>query len=81
MERTEAAVVLGAGLAQSDVALDYLDDVGLPLDGFGEVGHGEGLLLRIRPARCGGRGRRGKPGWRLKAALGQCSPDLGGVRR
>ena len=40
VERAEAAVVLGAGLAQSDVALDYLDDVGLLLDGFGEVGHG-----------------------------------------
>jgi len=37
---TEAGVVLRAGLAEADVALDDLDDIGLLLDGLGEVGHG-----------------------------------------
>ena len=40
VEGAEAGVVLRAGLAQADVALDHLDDVGLLLDGLGEVGHG-----------------------------------------
>ena len=40
MEGTEAGVVLRAGFAQADVALDDLDDIGLLLDGLGEVGHG-----------------------------------------
>ena len=40
MERAEALVVLRPGLAQADVSLDHLDDVGLLLDGLGEVDHG-----------------------------------------
>ncbi len=40
VEGAEAGVVLRAGFAQADVALDDLDDVGLLLDGLGEVGHG-----------------------------------------
>src|ERR1700729_3100746 len=35
VERAEAAVVLGAGFAQADVAADDFDDVGLLLDGLG----------------------------------------------
>jgi hypothetical protein len=31
---------LRAGFAQADVAFDDLDDIGLLLDGLGEVGHG-----------------------------------------
>ncbi len=40
VEGAEAGVVLRPRLAQADVALDHLDDVGLLLDGLGEVEHG-----------------------------------------
>ncbi len=40
VEGAEAGVVLRPRLAQADVALDHLDDVGLLLDGLGEVAHG-----------------------------------------
>ena len=40
VKRAEAGVVLRAGFAQADVAADDFDDVGLLLDGLGEVGHG-----------------------------------------
>ena len=40
----KAGVVLRAGFAQADVALDDLDDIGLLLDGLGEVGHGGGCI-------------------------------------
>jgi hypothetical protein len=39
VEGAEAGVVLRAGFAQADVAADDFDDVGLLLDGLGEVGH------------------------------------------
>ena len=52
MEGAEAGVVLRAGFAQADVALDHLDDVGLLLDGLGEVGHG---VCIEDTARVGGR--------------------------
>jgi hypothetical protein len=35
---------LRAGLAQADVALDDLDDIGLLLDGLCEVGHDGGCI-------------------------------------
>ena len=40
MERAKAGVVLSSRLAQTDVALDHLDDVDLLLNGLCEVGHG-----------------------------------------
>jgi hypothetical protein len=43
VKRAEAGVVLRARFAQTDVALDDLDDVSLLLNGLGEVGHGEVL--------------------------------------
>ena len=51
VERAEALVVLRSGLAQADVALDHLDDVGLLLDGLGEVGHGVCIEDRLPPRR------------------------------
>ena len=52
VEGAEAGVVLRAGFAQADVSLDHLDDVGLLLDGLGEVGHVD--VLRIAGRRGGG---------------------------
>ena len=43
-----------AGFAQADVALDHLDDVGLLLDGLGEVGHG--VCIEDKAPGCGGAG-------------------------
>ncbi len=40
VEWAKTRVVLRTGFAQADVAFDHLDDVGLLLDGLGEVGHG-----------------------------------------
>ncbi len=40
VEGAEACIVLRPRLAQPDVALDHLNDVGLLLDGLGEVDHG-----------------------------------------
>jgi hypothetical protein len=42
---------LRAGLAQADVALDDLDDIGLLLDGLGEVGHA-GAVLEDKAGGC-----------------------------
>ena len=39
VEGAEAGVVGGAGLAQADIALNHLDDVGLLLHGLGKIGH------------------------------------------
>jgi len=40
VEGAKAGVVLRSRLAQADVALDHLDDVGLLFDGLGKVAHG-----------------------------------------
>ena len=40
MEGAESFEPLRTCVAQSDVALDHLDDVGLLLDGLGKVDHG-----------------------------------------
>ena len=40
VEGAQAGVILRPGFAQADVAADDFDDVGLLLDGLGEVGHG-----------------------------------------
>jgi len=39
MKGAQAGVVLRPGFAQADISFDHLDDVGLLLDGLGEVGH------------------------------------------
>jgi hypothetical protein len=39
VKRAEAAVVLGSGFAEANVAADDLYDIGLLFDGLGEVGH------------------------------------------
>jgi hypothetical protein len=43
VEGAKAGVILRSGLAQADVSLDHLDDVGLLFHGLGEVIHGNGL--------------------------------------
>ena len=40
MKRAKSGVIRRPRLAQADIPLDHLDDVGLLLDGLGEVGHG-----------------------------------------
>ncbi len=48
VEGAEAGVVLRAGFAQPDVVADDVDDVGLLLDGLGEVGGHAGFGYRVQ---------------------------------
>jgi hypothetical protein len=44
MKRAKSGVIRGARFAQADIPLDDLYDVGLLLDGLGEVGHEVGCI-------------------------------------
>ena len=60
MERTQPHVVRAPGLAQANVPLDNLHDVGLLLHVLGKIDHGWGPASRIalqRMRRCGSRGK------------------------
>lgn len=59
MERAKPRIVLRAGLAQANVALDHLNDVGLLLNGLGEVGQVLALSIRTDVLRIRRTSRRG----------------------
>jgi proteic killer suppression protein len=59
MEGAEAGIVLRPGLAQPDVPLDHLDDVGLLLHGLGEVDHG--ACIEDKAGGVGNKSALGKP--------------------
>jgi hypothetical protein len=52
VEGAEAAVVLGSGFFQTHIFADDFDDIGLLLDGLGEVGHSEQSIRN--GAQCAG---------------------------